>query len=100
MSLCHLSSSTSSVKVAAPIQESYVTFEGVTYAKELKNRSEVPGEWVPPKALYIAIGFEGVLKLIFAASAYIPTIQPAPGVWWETIPLSDQNGSLECYYDV
>ncbi|EEU42347.1 uncharacterized protein NECHADRAFT_79826 [Fusarium vanettenii 77-13-4] len=99
MSLGHLSSSTSSVKVAAPIEESYVTFEGVTYVKELKTRSDVPDSWVPPKALYITIGFEGVLKLIFAKSDNIPTIQPAPGVWWETIPLSDQNGSLECYYD-
>ena len=100
MSLGHLLSYTSSVRIAAPIEQSYVTFEGVTYVKELKNRPEVPNSWVPPKVLYIAQGFKGVLKLIFATSDYIPTIQPASGVSWGKVPLTDQNGSLECSYDV
>ncbi|KAJ3462347.1 hypothetical protein MRS44_007133 [Fusarium solani] len=99
ISLGRLSDSRSLVKVTTPIEASYVTFEGVPYLDTLTNKTELPNNWVPPRVLYVAYERLGIRKLIFSSSNDSPKVNSVPGVWWETLPLSGQNGALQCFHD-
>ncbi|RSL91352.1 hypothetical protein CEP51_000295 [Fusarium floridanum] len=99
MQLSHLSDSTTLVKVSTPIEMSYVTFEGVTYVDNLTNKTEVANDWVRPKVLYIASDHRGIRKLIFCSSDESPKVNSGPDLWWQTLPLPGQNGTLRCHHD-
>lgn len=93
----HLSDTVTSVKVSIPIKISYATFEGATYVDDLTNKTEVANDWVPPKVLYIASDHRGIRKLIFSSSDDSPKADSVPDLWWQTLPLLGQNGTLKCH---